>query len=289
MLGKLLGVLIMSALFLMIQSCDAFDKEEPIPAYIQVDSVNVISSSETGSNSHDINDIWLYVDNKYIGTYEIPFKVPVLPTGYQNIALETGIRDNGLGQFRAVYPFYTSFSVDTLLPEAGTLHFNPVYEYETVNLPLHENFEGLGNSFEKTPNSDTTMMTVNDSISFEGFSGLIVLDAERSVADLRTSQLYSLPRDRKVYLEIDYYCDEPLDVGLFGQQFNGSSYVDVRYPVLKLYPTTEWRKIYINLTDQIARSPYANQYRVFFSAEKTDATEGQIAKIYLDNIKIIHY
>ncbi|MEA1875119.1 MAG: hypothetical protein U9N51_11950 [Bacteroidota bacterium] len=289
MLGKLLGVLKLSTLFILIQSCDAFDKEEPIPAYIQVDSVSVISGAETGSASHDINDIWLYVDNKYIGTYEIPFKVPVLPTGNQNIALETGIRDNGLGEFRAVYPFYTSFSMDTILPEAGTLHFNPVYEYEAVNLPLLEDFEGLGNSFEKTPNSDTTMMTVSDSISFEGHSGLIVLDAERTVVDLITSQLYTLPRDRKVYLEMDYYCEELLDVGLFGQQFDGNSVIEVRYPVLKLYRTTEWRKIYINLTDQIARSPYANQYRVFFSAEKTDETEGRIAKIYLDNIKMIHY
>ncbi len=126
-------------------------------------------------------------------------------------------------------------------------------------------------------------------LSFEGHSGLIVLDADRTIADIRTSQLFDLPRDSKVYLEMDYYCEESFNMGLFGQQIDGSGYVEVRYPIIQLYPTENWRKIYINLTDQIARSPYAFKYRVFFSAEKTDASEGQLAKIYFDNIKILHY
>ena len=289
MLRKIKGVFKLMVLLFLMQSCDALDKEEPIPAYVQVDSVSVVSSTETGSNSHDINDIWLYVDNKYVGTYEIPFKVPVLPSGFQNIALETGIRENGLGQFRVIYPFYTSFTVDTLLPEAGTIHLNPIYEYENVTTPLLENFEGLGHLFEKTPNSDTTMMTVNDSLSFEGHSGLIVLDAEHSIADLRTSQLYDLPRDSKVYLEMDYYCEEELSVGLFARQYDGDGQADIRYPVISLYQTSSWRKVYVNLTDQIAKTPYALQYRLFFSAEKTDETEGKPAKIYIDNVKILHY
>ncbi len=282
------GILLICMLALGIQSCDT--KEEPIPAYIQVDSISLSTSSEYGSNSQDINDLWVYVDNKYIGTYEIPFKIPVLPTGDVNVALETGIRDNGQGLFRVIYPFYNSFSMDTLLPEAGVIKLYPEYEYETHCLiPMLEDFEGLGNSFEKTPNSDTSLMTVMDSMSFEDHSGYIALDAERTQVDIRTSLTYDLPRDSKVYLEIDYYCEENLTVGLFGLEVSDGAYVDVRYPILTLTPTDNWRKVYVNLTDQIANSPYSSAYRVFFSAEKTEKTEGTTARIYLDNIKLIHY
>lgn len=284
----LTGILLICMLALGIQSCDT--KEEPIPAYIQVDSISLSTSSEYGSNSQDINDLWVYVDNQYVGTYEIPFKVPVLPTGEVNIALETGIRDNGQGLFRVIYPFYSSFSIDTLLPEAGVITLNPQYKYEDhCVIPLLEDFEGLGNSFEKTPSSDTSLMTVIDSMSFEGHSGYIVLDAEHPQVDIRTSLNYELPRDSKVYLEIDYYCEEYLAVGLFGHEVSDGTYIDVRYPILTLKPTENWRKVYVNLTDQIANSPYSSAYRIFFSAEKTDLTEGKNARFYLDNIKMIHY
>jgi hypothetical protein len=274
---------------ILLTACDFINPEEPIPAYIQVDSVSVISGAETGSNTHDINDIWVYVDNKLVGTYEIPFKVPVLPIGFQNIALEAGIRENGQGLFRKVYPFYTSFISDTTLGEAKTIIINPVYHYEDVEVPLLEDFESLGHRFEKTDASDTTLMIIADTLNPNEHWGQIVLDNNRTKADIRSSQLYNLSRTSKVYLEMDYYCEEELTIGLFAREYSAGTTIDVRYPIMTLYTTNEWKKVYINLTDQIAKTPQAFDYRLFFSVIKSEQTDGDIAEIYLDNIKILHY
>lgn len=290
MLGTYLKPFFCGLILITVFSCDFINPDEPAVSYIQVDSVNLISSTKYGSNSNNINDLWIYVDNKLVGTYEIPFKVPVLPSGDQTIALETGIKENGIGLFRVIYPFYTSYTLDTILPEGGTIKLYPTYHYDDAEIALLEDFEDLGTNFETTSSSDTTLMTINNENSFEGNSGYVVLDSDHTTFDCKTSNLYDLPRDSKVYVELDYRCDEELTVGLFGRVYSSGSFSDVRYPIVTLYPTKgKWEKVYVNLTDQISDTPQAYDYRIFMSSIKTNETEGEIAEIYLDNIKILHY
>jgi hypothetical protein len=290
MLGTYLKPFFFGLILITVFSCDFINPDEPAVSYIQVDSVNVISTAEYGSNSNDINDLWIYVDGKLVGTYEIPFKVPVLPSGDQTITLETGIKDNGMGLFRVIYPFYTSYTIDTILPEGGTIKIYPTYHYDDAEIALLEDFEDLGINFEITSSSDTTLMTINNENSFEGNCGYVALDAEHTIFDCKTSQLYDLPRDSKVYVELDYRCDEELTIGLFGRVYSSGSLSDVRYPIVTLYPTDgKWKKVYVNLTDEISDTPQAWDYRIFMSAIKTSDTEGEIAEIYLDNIKILYY
>ncbi|HEY0262319.1 MAG TPA: hypothetical protein VGB95_04790, partial [Chitinophagales bacterium] len=78
-----------------------------IPVYIQIDSMSVQTNQSTqGSASSKITDAWLYVNGEQIGVFELPAKIPVLKSGDLRVSISAGIKDNGIANTRAAYPFY---------------------------------------------------------------------------------------------------------------------------------------------------------------------------------------
>ncbi|MFP4663654.1 MAG: hypothetical protein ACLFM1_04430 [Bacteroidales bacterium] len=288
--GKLLcSSLIVMLLISSLPSCDLINPPEPIPSYVRVDTVMVDNNTDYGSDFHAISDLWVYVNGTLIGTYDVPFTVPVLPSGNQIITMEAGIKENGQIASRRIYPFYTSFRNDTLLPPADTITLNPVYKYEDVDNAFFEDFEDLGTGFETTEASDTVLMTANDSNCMSGKCGYFAVDISRPNFDCRMAEPVTLPPDSKVYAEISYKCSEQFTIGVFAMEYSGGTFSDVRYPLLTLYKSEDWNKVYVNLTDVIAQTPTAQKYRLFFSASHSDENDVSTGEVYLDNIKILHY
>ena len=96
-------------LFLFIVSififsgCEVFNPDGEVPSYIAVDEIRVeIDDPSQGTASHSITDCWLYVNDKLIGTFEVPFKVPVLNSGENNVYIEPGIKSGGASSYRIV-------------------------------------------------------------------------------------------------------------------------------------------------------------------------------------------
>lgn len=289
MLRKLLPQLLISCVLVMvIPSCELINPEEEIPAYIHVDTCMVESETNEGSASHYIHDGWLYVDNKLIGIFEIPFTVPVLKTGEQEVTLEAGIKVNGISTLRRIYPFYSSYTVNrTLIPEKVD-SIRPEYNYEAgCEFALIENFETLGSVFEETESSDTTIEAVSGTMAFEGNSAAIYLDDTHSVFDAWTVNRYAISKTSPVYVEFNFKTDQEFSFGIFAREYTGSGEQETRYPKITLNPTDEWKKIYVELTDDIANTPMALDYRLFFSAVLSDESES--AEIFIDNVKLIYY
>ncbi|MGC9332258.1 MAG: hypothetical protein ACP5DZ_10355 [Bacteroidales bacterium] len=270
-------------------SCDIINPEEPIPSYIHIDTAMVKPVPGKVTGFHNFQDVWVYVDGRLVGTYQIPFTVPVLPSGQQSITLEAGIKESGQTMYRTKYPFVTSFYKDTLLPPADTLHITPVYEYVEANVPLYESFEDLGTKFENTESSDTSFIIREDSNSIHGKYGYVALDINRPNFDCRTSDLYQLPKNEKIYLEFDYKGNEKIIAGFFAKEYTDGVMSDVRYSVIVLFPSQNWNRIYLNLTEDIAHTTKAIEYRLFFSASKEETEDNEIGEVFLDNIKLIHY
>ncbi len=273
----------------LLFSCDIINPEEPIPSYIHVDTAMVKPVPGEVTGFHNFQDVWVYVDGALVGTYQIPFTVPVLPSGNQTITLEAGIKESGQSMFRTKYPFVSSYYKDTLLPPADTLHLTPVYEYVEANVPLYEGFEDLGTQFEKTEASDTSFIIMEDSNSIHGNYGYVALDISRPNFDCRTSDLYELPKTEKTYFEFDYKCNEKLTAGVFAKEYNDGVFTDVRYSVIVLDTTKHWNRIYLNLTEIVAQTTNAIEYRLFFSASKEETQDNELGEVFLDNIKLIHY
>jgi len=68
------------------------DGEVTIPTYLKIDSVyvNTYYPSE-GSPSAKITDVWIYVDDKNMGVFELPALFPLLFEGKHKLEIRPGI------------------------------------------------------------------------------------------------------------------------------------------------------------------------------------------------------
>jgi hypothetical protein len=140
---KIMRLVVLFACAVFLGSCNAFDEEEDIPAYIKIDHIDL----EHEDPALGISDAWVYVNNNLLGVFELPAEVPVLETGKQLVTIRPGIKVNALGGTRTYYPFYTSFidSVE-LIPE-NVHEINPKVKYwdwAWEQIIWEENFEGIG-------------------------------------------------------------------------------------------------------------------------------------------------
>ena len=62
------------------------------------------------------------------------------------------------------------------------------------------------------------------------------------------------------------------------------------YNLLVLNPTTEWKKVYINLTEIINNSGVPSELKFFFGVDEASVPFlTSNPQIYIDNIKLVHF
>ncbi|MFM8949959.1 MAG: hypothetical protein ACKOKB_04175 [Bacteroidota bacterium] len=277
----------------IFSSCNLINPEENAPGFIQVNDFvfnPTPTSIEMGSsNSTKIKDVWVYVDNKFLGAYELPAKFPVLKTGKQKILLTPGIELNGIASTRSPYPFYKGYVTEEVIPENGTLTINPTTQYfDAVQCAFCESFDGSGFSLAPTDQSDTIMyqLAPGDTNVFEGAgSGVVYLDTTNTQFEFSSTTFYELPGSgAAVYLEMDYKCSQEMQVGL---------YIDLpssgleQVPIYVLNPSQDWNKIYIQLGYVVSTYSYSNKFKIYLKGIKNSGS--QKASFYFDNIKVVHF
>ena len=95
----------LAALLLLVAS--ACDEAEPIPGYLSIPEYRIqVADPDHGSSSSDVTEVWVFIDNAFLGVYDLPAMVPVKEVGTITVRLEAGIHDNGIGQVPDIYPFY---------------------------------------------------------------------------------------------------------------------------------------------------------------------------------------
>jgi hypothetical protein len=273
------------------------DKEEDIPAYLYIEDITleVPADQSLGADAHDIVDAWVYVGNSFIGAFELPAHIPVLHEGEQEIVVIAGIKRNGQANDRMIYPFYTSYTTQRTLIPSNTDTLSPVVEFRTgAKMAWLEDFEDGIITMEKSGvNStvDTIYITSDPSevYDYNGGnsirSGKIILDTRYQIFEYRSKQQFDLPRQlNESFLEFNYKCDIDLETGFYpltGGPVNPVS-------VVRLYPTTTWKKIYVSLTQDVNAAQYQGvEFKMFFGAFKNSGDKP--VNIYLDNIKLIHF
>ena len=110
--------------FLLVQtSCEKFSGDQTIPAYISIDSIYLQTDySLEGSNSQNITDAWVYVDDYLIGTFQLPARFPVLRQGTHTLSVIPGIKKNGIASTRITYPFYSTITQSVNLVPDSTIN-----------------------------------------------------------------------------------------------------------------------------------------------------------------------
>lgn len=284
------------------QSCEIINPDEQIPFYLRIDSISFMDSSSTPAfitkpGVQKITDAWVFVDGEYQGTYELPTTLPIdKAPGNHRISISPGILANGMNSDRRIYPFFTDYEInlnttagkiDTIHPKISYFKDGPKYPPEGLG-QFPEGFEGAGTILKTGPSSkiDTIIRTSNSNLVFDGnYSLLFELDASKDYVEFETAKSYSLPLfKRPVYVELNFRTDVPFNVGLYAE--NAITGQVVVIPFITLLATEgEWKKIYLNLTNDI-QSFSGSKFKLWFNAGH-DSTLVK-SQLLIDNLKIIY-
>ncbi|MBP6335511.1 MAG: hypothetical protein KA444_08570 [Bacteroidia bacterium] len=276
--------LLFSLIFL--QSCEIINPEEDIPTYVQIDSIALNTDYITeGSVNSKFTDAWIYVNGSYLGTYELPCTIPVIGEGQQKISVRAGVLDNGIASTRAAYTKTGTF--DTILDmEANKTHIiKPTVRYLTGTVFAQiEDYDDGSLTLEATSANTATFSITpgSDPNALEGNSGYVELDVNHSLFEFATSTPYSLPTSTPVYVEFNYKCNQEFTLGVFVSSVSGI----LQSPVLNVRPSTEWNKIYVNLSDGGGIFTNAFDYKIYFRS--TLPAGSSSGYIYLDNLKVLY-
>ena len=294
----------------VFSSCQKFSGDQTIPAYIRIESISIQTNyEEEGAPSSNITDAWVYINNEAIGAYELPAVFPVLAKGVTEVRVDPGIKLNGIAALRTPYPFYKSIVQDVMLVEGEEVNLNSdtmfmgdeyvLYTmtttyYSNLEFVWMEDFEDPSISLDSTSKSLTDMGRTEPANSPEAFlasyskySGVMALTEDKYLIDVATnvgnSDGFILPKVGEfIFLEFDYKNNNYFTTGYYARE----EAQIIQHPVLNMNPTSEWKKIYVNLTPGVSSQINAIDFNIFFGAYKETVVSEP--RILIDNIKLIH-
>ena len=268
-------------LFLFLFSCEKDPDTQEIPSYINVSNANLLTSSDQGSNTHKITDVWVYVNDQFLGAFEIPATIPLLHKDSNNIRLFAGIKDNGISSTRVRYHFYKSSEYNIFLVEDSIVNIEPTFVYTENSNIEHENFEGVGTNIDTTLNSEIDFEIKTENGNKFAYAKI---DGNYLKFEASTDNFVNLPQQGSpVYLELDYQSNH---TALIGAYINNPNSV-INKDLVWISPKEEdWNKIYINMTKTVSEALGNNSIKFYLNVFRNDTTEE--AWIKFDNFKIIY-
>jgi len=276
-----------------MSSCDIINPEEQVPSYVRVDDISldipVSDQSFYGTDSENITDVWLYVDNQLIGAFELPAIVPVLYEGTQNIKVFAGIKVNGISNTRTVYRFYDFYETNTELIPGAVHSISPVVRYVSDPLAIdQERFEDIGFLFTRSAGSDTLVLRIanpDPTISYlEENVGVVYMDEDRPHFKMESDLDLNIAFKDPVFVEFDYKCNNEFIFGLKSIQPSAAEVGLIGiFPKLDEDGDPIWNKMYIDISNAVDLLANGNEMEVFFEG----FLSGETGFVMIDNVKII--
>ena len=260
--------------------------EVAIPTYFQINEIGFNDNINGETSTSKISDAWFYVNDQKQGIYEMPCTFPVIGDGTNNIKIFSGIKVNGISASRDIYPFYESYDTTINFISDSILSLLPTTKYKQ-NLNFYsEDFDGLGNNFDISINSDTNFISPFPTDSVYGQLsniGKVVLQDPFLNFEATTFEIDDFPSaGSPVYLELDYKNNSTFIIGAY---VNFSQSV-IKKSIIAINPSEDWNKIYVNLTPTINESIGAQSLKVFLSMLRPESMNS--AELSIDNFKIIY-
>lgn len=276
-------------LFISIFSCNKDELKAPVPAYITIKDVKVeINDAKEGTTSDKITDVKVFIDDQSQGYFELPATIPVQKLGNVQVKVAAGIQFNGQSNLKDLYPFYDFYILDTNLVAESEIEIKPVVQYKTdlvFDYPWSgENFENQGINFERGPYSDTIIRRVSDSsLVFEGNgSGFIHLVEGQDFFEANTPTFFDIPRTgrKTIFLEFNYKSTHDFLISVYANDKTE------QFSVVNIRAQNDWNKIYVDFSNVFSTLFTASNFNISLGFTKNTNEE---AKMYLDNIKFVHY
>lgn len=292
--GKRTFILPVWAYFMLLSvlpfySCETINPAEQVPGYVKIDSIRFTTDYQfQGSSEYRFKDAWVYVDNNYLGTYELPITFPVLATGTHKISVRAGIILNGVAATRAAYAKTATFDTLIDLKENATVSIAPIVQYfNNLDFVQMEDFDDGGVSLISTDVDDAqlTLTAQGDTNALEGASGKVVLDQNKPLFEVATDVPFTLPSISSPFIELNYKGDQEFTIGIF-YTMNSAPGVALRLNLVNVRSTSDWKKIFLDLRSLAALDPDINNYKVFLRA--TLPSGAVSSTLYFDNLKVLY-
>jgi hypothetical protein len=275
---------------MILASCNIINPDEPIPAYLKVDNVSLVTQPFQGSNSHKIIDLYIFVDNQAAGTHPVGSTFPLLYEGQHQFVFSAGISVNGIAASRGIYPFYKAYSTTLTLTPENITEVNPVFEYmDNAIFKWSEDFDdpSLGVGFISTTSAgaDMSFLPSGHADIFEGnSSGIIQLTPGLPLFDVESALQFTLPKINKaIFLEINYKCSDKFEIGLTANYpLSGTQ----RWYAVTVNAKNEWNKLYVNLAPGTAENTNASDFKLYLKGSLSDGNSHAV--FLFDNLKVIH-
>lgn len=291
----------LAVLFLLLQSCKYIQPEELPAAFISIDTIGLQVDNVPFTQAAEINDAWVYIDDRLIGIFELPAKrIPIPRLGNARLKVLPGVVSDGVRNLRVWYPFYQSYEQDIELIKGHSTHvkFNTRYLTEgssKIKLPplLSEGFEG-GLSLAMVAKANSAGRFIRKEYTSEEkypgsgqFYGILEYSGNRdtTIAIISTRNVLVEKGGRTAYLEMNYKSNVTFKVGVLAQSATGA---DAFVYDLNLRPTDKWRKVYVFITDE-----YENAYaqnlanpKIMLEANVAGNSNSYIA---IDNVRLITF
>lgn len=274
--------------------CNLINPTEELPAILIIDEYSFSTTYNTEySASENITEVWVFANDQNIGAFDLPAEVPVLGEGVTQIKVYPGIKRNGIGSTRDIYPFYEVHIENIDLQPLKVDTIRPVFKYvENAVIVSVDDFE-TSNAFIIDDSSEGSVIRTTDpAVVFEGDgSGHMKLTTEENLVRVTTNeQQYELPENRLIYLEMDYRCDNSMAMGLFANtEFDSEKrYILVLNPTVNEDGTEYWNKVYIAIDPTVAQTNSFDTYEVFFESSRDQNNDSEI-NVYIDNVKLVYF
>jgi len=279
-------------LLLIFPSCSLLEQNEPVPSYLYVNEFRLKTFVNQGSSSQKITDVWLFNDTEFLGMFPLPAKIPLLLYGEQNLTIQAGIKENGIGSTPENYPFFNPIKVKVNLTalKTDTLKLETSY-LSSSKFHFVENFENNTSffSFLVSGLPENRVLPYTDSNVLEGkFSGKMQLTKSAPIVTVGSNAKYknTFNPGQPVFLEMDYKGETPCVIGVQFYDTENIEEAGIIVPIAGFKESADWKKIYFNLGSTLAlrKSLY---YRVIFNTALPEGKEN--ASVYFDNIKLISF
>lgn len=273
------------AILLTLAACH---KTETVPTYLVVPGITLQATDEQGGSTSKITEAWVTLDEKSVGVWELPARIPVIGDGSHTIGITAGIRRNGTFDDRLRYPYFTTWRTTMDLVPEGAVDLAPTVQYQPATF-FTERFNDAGSQLLAASSSDTTLIlysaATDPEVLLDGSQcGGFVLDLTNDVVVLQTEQDFP-GASGPVYLELDYSTDVELSLGVSYIQDGQAGSA----PWAVILPNADagsvvWNKIYVDLSDFFNRAGFTGR-DIYIAAQLPSGRSRAAA--YFDNLKII--
>ncbi|WP_133122119.1 hypothetical protein [Brumimicrobium salinarum] len=250
---------------------------------------NQDAMNDQGELSHDISQVFLNMDGKSLGTYELPAKIPIIGDGAHDFVLIPGVIVNGIRGTKKRYPFMEQYKSVITLKKNDTVSIVPETRYfKEINF-LIEDFESPSMQLDVSSESLATIGRNNDPsiLKWGNRYGEVILNDSDSLISFTTDFNTVLPKlGTDVFLEFDYMNTNSMLIGTYSYG-NGNVYYD---PYLQINPQSAgdavWKHVYVDLKENISYRQTTPINEAQFTMVLDDL--GTSKYVYIDNIKLVY-